>query len=121
MSDDTNPKDLLGVKKVRLSLVPEASSIYQALAMEDGAEKYGAFNWREKKVKASIYVEAAKRHLACWFDSREELASDSKKPHLGHALACIGIIVDAYETGNLVDDRPKPGAASSLIEKWRKK
>lgn len=109
-----NPKDRLGLKKVRLSLVPPSSIIYQALAMEDGAVKYGPYNWRDNKVIASIYIDAAMRHLQSYFDG-EECASDSKKPHLGHALACIGIIVDAYETGNLVDDRPKAGPASRLI------
>jgi hypothetical protein len=116
----TNPKDRLGAKKVNLNLVPASSIIYQALAMEDGAVKYGPFNWRENKVIASIYVAAAMRHIQQWQDG-EELASDSKKPHLGHALACIGIIVDALETGNLVDDRPKAGAASQLIAKWERK
>lgn len=116
----TNPKDRLGAKKVSLNLVPASSIIYQALAMEDGARKYGPYNWRENKVIASIYIAAAMRHLQSWQDG-EEVAEDSQKPHLAHALACIGIIVDALETGNLVDDRPKPGAASALIKKWEKK
>jgi len=116
----TNPKDLLGIKKVQLNLVPPSSIIYQALAMEDGAKKYGPYNWRENKVIASIYVAAAMRHLQQWYDG-EELASDSQKPHLAHALACLGIIVDAKETGNLVDDRPLPGAASALIARLEKK
>ena len=116
----TNPKDLLGIKKVQLNLVPPSSTIYQALAMEDGAKKYGPYNWRANKVIGSIYLAAAKRHLDAWLDG-EELAKDSGKPHLGHALACIGIIVDAKETGNLIDDRPLPGAASKLIEQWEKK
>lgn len=125
MSDEkpilgTNPKDVLGVKKVQLNLVPASSIIYQALAMEDGAKKYGPYNWRENKVIASIYVAAAMRHLQQWHDG-EELAEDSKKPHLAHALACLGIIVDAIETGNIVDDRPLPGAATALIAKWEKK
>jgi dATP/dGTP diphosphohydrolase len=115
----TNPKDLLGIKKVQLNLVPASSIIYQALAMEDGAVKYGPFNWRQNKVIASIYLAAAMRHLQSWQDG-EELASDSQKPHLAHALACIGIIVDAKETGNLKDDRPLPGAASKLIAQWEK-
>lgn len=116
----TNPKDLLGIKKVQLNLVPPSSIIYQALAMEDGAKKYGPYNWRENKVIASIYVAAAMRHLQQWYDG-EELAADSQKPHLAHALACLGIIVDAKETGNLVDDRPLPGAASQLIARLEKK
>jgi|SRR5271165_2072135 len=119
MSDSTNPKDKLGLKKVRLSLVPPSSTIYQALAMEDGAAKYGPYNWREKKVIASIYIDAAKRHIDSFFDG-EDNASDSKKPHLGHALACLGIIVDALETGNLIDDRPTKGVAAELIEKFKK-
>lgn len=82
--------------------------------MEDGAVKYGPYNWRQNKVICSIYIDAAMRHLQQFMDG-EECASDSKKPHLGHALACLGIIVDAKETGNLVDDRPTAGAASRLI------
>ena len=116
----TNPKDLLGIKKVQLNLVPASSTIYQALAMEDGAVKYGPFNWRTKKVKASIYVAAAIRHIQAWFDG-EENASDSGKPHLGHALACLGILADAKETGNLADDRPVPGPAAKLIATWEQK
>ena len=116
----TNPKDLVGVKKVQLNLVPAASMIYQAIAMEDGAQKYGPYNWRENKVLASIYLAACQRHLQQWQDG-EECASDSKKPHLAHAIACLGILIDAYETGNLVDDRPTEGVASKLLQKWEKK
>jgi hypothetical protein len=118
MTNTQNPKDRLGIKKVQLNLVPASATIYQALAMQNGAAKYGAYNWREKKVIASIYIAACMRHVAAWFDSGEYLAEDSGVPHLGHALACLGIIVDALETGNLVDDRPTPGAAANLIKKW---
>ena len=117
MTDSTNPKDLLGIKKVSLTLVPPSSIIYQALAMEDGARKYGPYNWREKKVRTSIYIDAALRHIQSYFDG-EELAEDSQKPHLGHALACLGIIIDAATSGNLIDDRPKAGVASSLLKKY---
>lgn len=117
----SNPKDLFGMKKLALHLVPASSTAYQSLAMEDGARKYGPYNWRDNKVVASIYVSAAKRHLDAWFDSREENALDSGVPHLGHALASIGILVDAMETGNLIDDRPKAGAFARIVEKWKKK
>lgn len=116
----TNPKDLVGIKKVRLGLVPPSSIAYQALAMQDGAVKYGPYNWRANKVQCTIYLDAALRHLFAYLDG-EDLASDSKKPHLGHALACIGIIVDAYETGNLVDDRPAKGAASKVLARYEQK
>jgi hypothetical protein len=116
----TNPKDLIGAKKPSLSKVPPAAVLYTALAMMNGADKYGAFNFRSSRVIASIYVDACKRHLDAWFDG-EECASDSGVPHLGHAMACIAIIVDCIENGNLCDDRPPAGNMSALIDKWTKK
>lgn len=71
----------------------------------DGADKYGAYNWRAKQVQADVYVDAALRHITAWFEG-EELAQDSKVHHLGHAIACCAILLDAQETGNLVDNRP---------------
>ena len=101
----SNPKDLLGSKKVSITKLPMAGVIHGAHAMMDGAAKYGPFNWREKDVVASIYVDAALRHLAAWFE-REEIAEDSGVHHLGHAIACAAILLDAQENGNLIDDRP---------------
>lgn len=118
--DTTNPKDLLGAKKPRLSLVPPSGFVYAALAMANGADKYGPYNWREKKVQTMIYLEAAMRHILSYQDG-EENAKDSGAPHLGHALACLLIIIDAKETGNLVDNRPLAGAMSELIERYTKK
>ena len=43
--DQTNPKDLLGIKKPRLSLIPPAALIYEALAMGDGAKRYQSGSW----------------------------------------------------------------------------
>jgi len=116
----TNPKDLVGVKKVPLSYVPPSSIIYEARAFQDGARKYGPYNWRKNKVVASIYFDAALRHLLAFQDGESD-AADSKVPHLGHAKACIGILIDALETGNLVDDRPIPGPASAILERWKEK
>jgi hypothetical protein len=116
-TDLPNPKDLIGIKKPQLHLVPPASKVYQALAMQDGARKYGPYNWREHPVKASIYYSACNRHLDAWWDG-EELASDSGLPHLAHALGCIGIIVDATEHGNIINDRPIPGPMGALIERY---
>lgn len=117
MSDPTNPKDRLGVKKVPLHLVPPASVIYEALAFGQGAEKYGAYNWREKEVRATVYISAALRHIYAWFDG-EENDHQSGLPHLGHAKACLGVIIDALETGNLADDRPQAGAAGALLDRY---
>lgn len=116
---DNNPKTRFGMTKPNIFLVPAASVIYQALAMDNGAKKYGPYNWRDNKVSASIYIAAAYRHMMSWVDG-EEVADDSGIPHIAHAIACLGIIADAIETGNLIDDRPTKGRAADVIAKWTK-
>lgn len=104
--DLANPKDLIGAKKLSLTVFPDVALAHGTHAMMNGAKKYGPYNWRDKKVRASIYIEAARRHLAQWLD-REEHAYDSGVHHLGHAMACCAILLDAQEAGCLVDDRPQ--------------
>jgi len=109
----TNPKDILGAKKISLTKIPSTALLHEAQAMMNGADKYGSYNWRAKSVLASIYVDAALRHLLSWFEG-QEVAEDSGVHHLGHARACLGILLDALETGNLVDDRPVCGQPDSF-------
>lgn len=104
-AETTNPKDLVGNTKVSITKFPAIGTIMGAMAMMDGASKYGPYNWRDKEVIASIYVDAATRHMMDWFEGQEH-AEDSKVHHLGHAIACCAILLDAQFTGNLIDDRP---------------
>lgn len=110
----TNPKDLVGAAKPQLHLVPPALLIHTAKAMENGAKKYGPYNWRKKKVAMTVYIGAAMRHLTSLLDG-EDLASDSTVHHAGHVSACMGIILDALECNCLIDDRPPKGCAAALI------
>lgn len=109
-----NPKDAIGDTKAALHLVPAALSIYASQAMSLGAAKYGPYNWRENKVQAHVYYAAALRHLAAWFDG-EDADPESHALHLAHAAACLAILLDALATGNLIDDRPTPGATAELL------
>lgn len=118
----TNPKDLLGLAKVPLRLVPPALNIFVAKVMELGAKKYGAFNWRGNSVRLTVYIEAAQRHLAALLDGQKD-DEESGLPHAAHAAACMGIILDAWHNGNLIDDRPLPGPGPkllSLFAEWKK-
>jgi len=110
----TNPKDILGSKKPDTTKIPAVALVWESLAMMDGAGKYDPYNWRANKVVASIYIAACKRHLDLWFEGEEE-ASDSGCHHLGHARACLGILLDAQETGNLIDDRPVTESSKGVL------
>jgi hypothetical protein len=114
MMDTTNPKDLMGAKKIDLSLFPDVAVLYGALAMNDGAHKYGPYNWRTKHVRATVYITAARRHLLAWA-AGEEIAEDSGVHHLGHVLGCIAILLDAQVTGALIDDRYTSAAVTKLL------
>jgi hypothetical protein len=114
---DGNPKNRFGLAKVPMRLAPASARIQLALAFKDGARKYGPYNWRISGVKASIYWDAAMRHMDAWLDG-EECAPDSGVHHLGHAMACLAIIIDAAETGQLNDDRPPKGPASEMQQRY---
>lgn len=116
---DNNPKSVHGAKKPPVGFIPPAALLHEAAAFADGAVKYGAYNWRLNGVSAMVYLHAAGRHLLEFLD-REDFDPTSNVHHLGHARACLGIVLDAFETGNLIDDRPKPGAAGELIRRWEK-
>lgn len=116
----TNPKDLVGLTKAPLRLVPPALSIFVAKVQELGAAKYGPYNWRGNSVRLTVYIEAALRHLAALLDGQDN-DEESGLPHAAHAAACMGIILDAWHNGNLLDDRPLPGPASRLLAKFAEK
>lgn len=118
--DTTNPKDLIGIKKVPLGMLPGAGKIYGALAMRDGAKKYQPYNWRDKKVRYTIYLDAMERHLLALRD-RQDFSTDTNPPvpHLGHIIACASILADAIEGGFIIDDRPLEGPTGKLLEKYK--
>lgn len=117
----TNPKDILGAAKVPMGAVPPVAIAHESLAFYDGELKYGFRNYRDKKVSARIYVDACKRHLDSWLEG-EETAEDSGVHHLGHARACLGIILDAQENESLIDDRVAGpfGKVLKRLEAWVK-
>lgn len=110
----TNPKDAIGSDKLPLHLWPVTASALGSLGLLDGMLKYGRSNFRAIGVRASIYFDAANRHLNAWFEG-EECDPDSGLDHLAHALACMAIIVDARAAGKLNDDRMTAGGYRKLI------
>jgi hypothetical protein len=102
---DTNPKDSVGIKKVPMSVVSAPVIMEIGLAMMEGARKYGRHNYRVAGVRASVYYDAAMRHLMAWWEG-EDIDPDSGLSHVTKALACLTVIRDSMLLGNWKDDRP---------------
>lgn len=115
-SKESNPKDMIGSNKLPLHLWPNTATAMGCLGFLNGMLKYGRSNFRIHGIRASIYYDAAKRHLDAWFEG-EECDPDDGVPHLGAALACIAIIVDAQAAGKLNDDRAVEGGYRALVDR----
>jgi len=117
VSDDkaTNPKDQQATTRVDLSLFPDSAVAYGALAFTEGDLKYGAYNWRVAGVQTSVYIAALRRHVAKYYNG-EWADPKTGVPHLANALACIAVLIDSHEQGNLNDDRPPKQSAGLYID-----
>lgn len=101
----TNPKDALGIKKVPLHCVSGQVLMELALAMFEGARKYGSHNYRDAGVRASVYYDAVLRHIIDWWEG-EDIDPDSNLHHVSKAIACLHVLRDSMLMGNWIDDRP---------------
>ncbi len=102
---DTNPKISVGVAKVPLSTVPAQVMAEVGLAMLEGALKYGRHNYRVAGVRASVYIDAAMRHILAWWEG-QDVDPDSGLSHITKAIASLSVLRDAQINGVCSDDRP---------------
>ena len=113
----TNPKDRAATSRLDLSLFPQTAIIYGALGMTEGDAKYGGYNYRVGGVLFSVYVAALLRHVFKCYNG-EWTDTKTKVPHLASAMACIAILIDAYECGVLRDDRPPKAPILKLLDEF---
>lgn len=99
-----DPKGEIGKTKCPLYLLPPMALRQTAWVHELGADKYGAFNWRETNVCASTYISAMMRHLL-YFMEGIDLDDESGWSHLAHIAANCNILMDAKAHGTMIDDR----------------
>jgi hypothetical protein len=78
--------------------------------MLEGAAKYGRHNYRVAGVRASVYYDAALRHLMAWWEG-EDLDPDSGLSHVTKAITSLVVLRDAMIQGQCTDDRPPCSAA----------
>ncbi|TPJ51649.1 MULTISPECIES: dATP/dGTP diphosphohydrolase domain-containing protein [unclassified Mesorhizobium] len=120
MAKPTNPKAAFGDKKPPLAYIPLSAQLAELEALYDGLLKYEPHNWRDTKVEAMTYVEAAMRHLQLW-KVGEELTRDTLVKNLGAVKACCTILIDAMAHGTLIDNRRKSQVEADLLhqgEEW---
>lgn len=102
----SNPKDSVGIRKWRqFCCVPFTVIWHIGVAMLEGYLKYGRHNYRKAGVRASVYIDAAKGHIDCWWEGEDD-DPDSRLCHLDKALASLVVLRDSMLLGNWVDDRP---------------
>lgn len=124
---DTNPKDAVGTAKVPFSTIPAPVLAELGIVMMEGARKYGRHNYRAVGVRASVYYDAALRHLTAFWEG-QDIDPYSGVPHIVHAMACCTVLRDSQIQGNWTDDRPPktPGdwlnelneKAGALLERY---
>lgn len=114
----SNPKDAVGVKKAAMSYVSAPVLLELGLAMMEGGMKYGKHNYRVIGVRASVYYDAAMRHLMAWWEG-EDVDPDSGLSHLTKAIASLVVARDAMIMGKFNDDRP-PKAPTGWINELNK-
>lgn len=113
---DTNPKDAVGIRKLPFSVLPWRVLAGVALAMLEGASKYGRHNYRAAGVRASVYFDAVvARHLTQWWEG-EDIDSDSNLNHIDKAIAGLMVMRDSMLQGNFTDDRPPRGKGFSVAD-----
>jgi len=100
-----NPKKRHGVLKPSAEYTPASALVWLYKAMEEGAGKYGPFNWRTSPVEAGTYYSAAWRHINLWYSGQQKDPTTGLH-HLGYAMACMAILIDAELNSALIDNRP---------------
>lgn len=111
---ERNPKDIAASKRAPLQLIPPSALVRMSIAFENGANKYGPYNWRDKKIEYMNYIGAALRHLEAAIDG-EDNDPESGTLTLAHAMACLAILIDSIENNCVIDNRPKKGNARELL------
>lgn len=91
--------------KPDLSLCPLPALEAMARAFMLGEVKYGRYNYL-KGMDSHRLTAACLRHVLAW-QNGEDNDPESGQTHLGHALACLAMLIDQQAKGVSTDTRPK--------------
>jgi hypothetical protein len=119
-SKQTNPKDSIGIRKVPMHVVSMPVVMEMALGMAEGGRKYGSHNYRVAGVRASVYYDAAMRHLMDWWEGTD-IDPDSGISHISKAMSALHVLRDAMMNEMWEDDRPPKFKDEEWIKKMNAK
>lgn len=97
--------------KPDLSLLPKVALEEEARAFMLGVRKYGRYNYANG-LETSRLIAACLRHIVAFQDG-EDTDPESGASHLGHARACLAMLLHSKELGTLIDNRLKRGPNGS--------
>ena len=89
--------------KAQLSLIPYEALKAEAAAFEFGVKKYSRNNYKGG-FKQSRLLDACLRHVMAYAHG-ENNDLESGISHLGHARACLGMLLQNIADGRSEDDR----------------
>ena len=105
-ADQPDPAKKHDLGKPPLNLIPGGPLNQIAMVLAHGAQKYGAYNWREGFHWGRL-TSAALRHIHAWNDG-EDLDPETGLSHLAHASCCLLFLLEHQAEGLGTDDRETP-------------
>ena len=69
--DNTNPKDLIGQTKPGLRSIPPVALLEEGVIMQDGADKYGPFNWQDAPDSGVGLLRRDRCYLLAWYTGED--------------------------------------------------
>ena len=116
----TNPKDAVGVRKVPMHVMSAQVLMEMSLGMLEGARKYGSHNYRVAGVRASVYYDAAMRHLMDWWEG-VDIDPASGISHVSKAMSALHVLRDAMMQEMWTDDRPPKAHNANWMDEMNQK
>jgi hypothetical protein len=111
-----DPKEVAasGEGRIPWQALPVRPLAGAALAMAEGAHKYGRHNYRRTTIKSSVYFDSTLRHFFAWWEG-EDIDPKSGLHHIDKTIAGLLVLRDAQLRGMSDDDRP-PSCEEGWIE-----
>lgn len=117
---ESNPKDVIGVTKAPMSIIPMQVIHEVGLGLLEGSLKYGSYNYRVAGVRFSVYYDATQRHLNSFLEG-EDIDPASGINHITKAIASLVVLRDGMLNDKFIDDRPPKPLNENWMEDINKK